>query len=200
MIADFPESVIVGDFNNDHKLDLVVAIYDDRVSDTILLGNGNGTFQNAVIYSTGSASFSVAAGDFDNDNKLDLALIATLKNNVNILLGNGNGTFQYATTYPVGDFPMFVLTGDFNNDTKLDLLTVNQGDDSVSILFGNGDGTFQQQTTASAGDLPIFARTGDFNIVIRSYRSSSDQSGHRHCHYSFKLTGITRSFLSRCKQ
>ena len=48
-------SVAVGDFNGDGKSDLVTADYnDDTVS--VLLGNGNGTFQAKQSFDTGSAS------------------------------------------------------------------------------------------------------------------------------------------------
>ena len=60
----------VGDFNGDGKLDLVVA---NRASNnvSVLLGNGNGTFQAAVNYAAGSKPRSVAVGDFNGDGKLD---------------------------------------------------------------------------------------------------------------------------------
>src|ERR1022692_4849849 len=64
-----PSSIAVGDFNEDGNLDLVVA--GDTVS--ILLGNGDGTFQRQVeIDSLGP--FLVNVGDFNNDGHLDVAL------------------------------------------------------------------------------------------------------------------------------
>jgi len=60
------------------------------------LGNGNGTFQSAVNYSTGTNPSSVTTGDFNGDGKLDLATANHGSGNVSILLGNGNGTFKSA--------------------------------------------------------------------------------------------------------
>ncbi|CAF4630636.1 unnamed protein product, partial [Rotaria socialis] len=47
-----PWSVAVGDFNNDTRLDIVVANSDDN-SVSVLLGYGNGSFQNQMTFSTG---------------------------------------------------------------------------------------------------------------------------------------------------
>src|SRR5436309_15903009 len=66
-------SVIAADFNNDHKLDLVIAT---STGFSIYLGNGNGSFVSPVPYSTGSFPFNntPVPGDFNADGKLDLAV------------------------------------------------------------------------------------------------------------------------------
>ena len=90
-----PICVAVGDFNGDGKTDLAVAnsmTGDNTVS--ILLGNGDGTFQSERTYTTGSRPFSVAVGDFNGDGKADLAVANYGSNTVSILLGNGDGTFR----------------------------------------------------------------------------------------------------------
>jgi len=56
----FPRSVAVADFNGDGKPDLAVADESGNVS--ILLGNGDGTFQPAANYPAGTDPFSVAVG------------------------------------------------------------------------------------------------------------------------------------------
>src|SRR5678815_3632656 len=57
-------SVAIGDFNADGKSDLAVANFDSK-NVSILMGNGNGTFQSAVNYGTGKQPFSVTVGDFN---------------------------------------------------------------------------------------------------------------------------------------
>ena len=56
----------------------------------ILLGNGDGSFQNPVLYSTGDVA-SIAMGDFNRDGLLDFAVSDNSQQNVTILVGNGNG-------------------------------------------------------------------------------------------------------------
>jgi hypothetical protein len=74
----FPSSVAVGDFNGDGVPDLAVAnagslqVGDGSVS--VLLGNGDGTFQVAVNFAAGRDPRSLAVCDFNGDGVLDLAV------------------------------------------------------------------------------------------------------------------------------
>ncbi len=67
-----PFAILVGDFNNDGKLDLATADYTvDTV--TILLGNGDGTFTAASVAPTaGGGPDGMVVGDFNGDGLLDL--------------------------------------------------------------------------------------------------------------------------------
>jgi hypothetical protein len=177
-----PTSVAAGDFNGDGKLDLVTAnfgqlgsgVSPDNVS--VLLGNGDGTFQAAVNYNTGSFPKAVAVGDFNGDGKLDLVTANYSSNNISVLLGNGDGTFQAAVNYNTGSFPNAVAVGDFNGDGKLDLVTATSN--NISVLLGNGDGTFQAAVDYSTGSGPTSVAAGDFNgdgkldVVTANYYSN----------------------------
>src|SRR5260370_14391454 len=76
--GSFPSSVAVGDFNGDGKPDLAVANQGNFAASngsiSVLLGNGDGTFQPAVNYAAGSHSVFVAVEDFNGDGKPDLAV------------------------------------------------------------------------------------------------------------------------------
>jgi len=128
-----PESIAVGDFNGDGRLDFAVGNTGGN-SISILLGQADGSFAARVDYPTGSLRpYIVITADFNNDGKLDLAFADTYSNAVSILLGNGDGTFQNHIDTPAGQGPRSIVARDFNNDGKMDLAVANQTDNTVSI-------------------------------------------------------------------
>jgi hypothetical protein len=139
-----PRSVAVGDFNGDGKQDLAVAnsTYPNGTV-SVLLGQGDGTFQSAVNYAAGSYPWSVVVADFNGDGKQDLAVAAPT---VRVLLGNGDGTFQTTNiSYVAGASPTAVAVGDFNGDGFPDLATVSN---DVSILLN--DATWSMSAPGAA--------------------------------------------------
>jgi hypothetical protein len=160
-----PISVAVADVNGDGKPDLLVTNNSAGGNVGVLLGNGDGTFQPAVTYSSGGIlPDSVTVGDVNGDGKLDLVVAnqcaaggcGNLMGSVGVLLGNGDGTFQPVVTYSSGgEFALSVAVEDVNGDGNLDLLVANACGSgctkgslgSVGVLLGNGDGTFQPVVT-----------------------------------------------------
>ena len=160
--GSLPIAVATGDFNQDGKLDLAVANLNDNTV-SVLLGNGDGTFQSQSVYATGSGPTWIATGDFNGDGKLDLAVANVSDGTVSVLLGNGDGSFQPQSVYAAGSGPHSIMSADLNGDGKLDLVVANANDTTVSVLLGNGDGTFQPQSTLSTGRSPVSVVAGDFD-------------------------------------
>jgi hypothetical protein len=161
-----PYYVAVGDFNGDGNLDLAVANAGNSsgagAGVSVLLGNGDGTFQRSVTYDAGGDCFLVAVGDFNGDGKPDLAVMFD-----GVLLGNGDGTFQAAIPFPPGYYTPPLAMGDFNGDGKLDLVVADSNaSGSVDVLLGNGDGTFQTAVNYGPGTdtrFDAYVAVGDFN-------------------------------------
>jgi hypothetical protein len=170
-----PRAVTVADFNNDGKADLAVVNLGQpstpQASLSVLLGNGNGSFQPAVTTDVlnGAAvggARSVAVGDFNGDHLLDVALNtvgSTGNPAVEVLLGKGDGSFQPShLILSVGQNPFSVAVGDFDHNGALDLVTANSNG-TLSVLLGNGDGTFRPRTDLTVSGVPRAVAVGDFN-------------------------------------
>jgi hypothetical protein len=141
--------IATADVNHDGNLDLVVAGTDPIMqlwNYSVLLGNGDGSFQPPVFYSqnlVASESHSIVIADFNNDHKPDLAISMGLPGTVAVLLGNGDGTFA-APVYFYDGGSSYIVGADFNGDGNADLAA--SGPNGIALLLGNGDGTFQPAT------------------------------------------------------
>ena len=158
-------SIVASDLNGDGRPDLVVATCAASGSNCInalvgvLLGNGDGTFQPVVTYSTGrDAAIAVAVADLNGDGKADVIV----SNNhgafgLGVLLGNGDGTFQPVVTTSFNGLAFSIATADVNGDGKSDIVMagcVVSGTTcvtSASVLLGKGDGTFQRVVNYGSG-------------------------------------------------
>jgi len=204
------KAIVVADFNNDGKLDIAVAnAGSNNVS--ILLGNGDGTFQATRNFDAGGAGgSSLAVADFNGDGKLDLVvgIPANVQlpgcggSSVSTLLGNGDGTFQAPRqAVVVNSRSIIVTTGDFNNDNKPDLAVMRLvfdslcGGDGSSVFFGNGDGTFQAEKVLSDppdfnGDgIPDLADANDFTGRMKIWLGKGNGSYERLAPGSTSPTG-----------
>jgi hypothetical protein len=166
-----PFFIAAGHFNSDSNLDLAVANHTSG-NVSILMGNGDGTFDPAVNIAVGSQPVSIAVEDFDNDGNLDLALTNFAGRSVSILLGDGLGAFTLENCNvdrqkcPVSGQPVSIVTGDFNGDGKPDLATANESGKNVSVLLGteNRADLFPNRKNFSLGNrIPVSLTTADFN-------------------------------------
>jgi FG-GAP-like repeat/Abnormal spindle-like microcephaly-assoc'd, ASPM-SPD-2-Hydin len=139
-----PDAVGIGDFNRDGKLDVVVvgSFYTGSQA-TVLLGNGDGSFQLEASYPIVDAPNSVAVADFRSIGKLDLVIGSYLFSEIGVLLGNGDGTFQPQVNYLTPGTSSYLATSDLNGDGKVDLVVAGSTAGYATVFLGNGDGTFQ---------------------------------------------------------
>jgi len=159
-----PFSVVVADFNGDHKPDIAVAggqAAPGTVS--VLLGNGDGTFQGHLDTALDATNgLTLAVADFNGDGKIDLA--AAGNGFVDIMTGNGDGTFIFKQHYAGGNA---VAVADFNGDGKSDLAvlvnTNSFANYSAAVMLGNGNGTFQAGVQYSTGVNPQALLAVDLN-------------------------------------
>jgi hypothetical protein len=198
----------IGDLNGDGKLDLVIAYGGDLAypgcnSGTtpsgvfVLLGNGDGTFQQAKYVAVGEEVYEPVLLDTNNDGKLDLIVSDVVFNllaqaipatfDTFLLLGNGDGSFQPPTDLLPNVINAHTMTGDINGDGKTDLMILTQGTaDSqgydpttagVLPMLGSGNGTFSAQPLflpgffSATGLLTDINGDGKLDLVLNQYTS-----------------------------
>ncbi|MFL5327593.1 MAG: beta strand repeat-containing protein [Gemmataceae bacterium] len=186
--------VFVGDFNNDTKLDLATS--NQSLSNpatgglSILLGNGNGTFQSPIqtnIATVGHATAAVtwlSLAYLDGDNNLDVVTGNSGDNSVSVLLGQGNGHFQAPVflNTGLGSTPFTGTVADFNNDGNPDIVTSNSGTSllgtTLKVFLGTGNGTtYNPGLTLTTNAGPGIAVVNDFDgdnnldLAVQCYTS-----------------------------
>jgi Putative metal-binding motif/FG-GAP-like repeat len=129
--------LIVGDFNEDGRDDLIASQYKlGKVN--YFAGNGDGTFQVSYI-PTLRGQTDLVKGDFNYDGHLDIAFTSKDFYTVTILLGDGNGNFEVAGNFGTGGAPTGLAAGYFNSDRRLDLAVAAPLLDGIYLLFNRNE-------------------------------------------------------------
>jgi hypothetical protein len=161
-------SLAAADMNKDGKLDLVVTCGGKYV--TVLLGNGDGTFQMPVYYAVSGLGQLLQPLDLNADGYPDVVVVSTATSSnaaVAVLLNKGAaapGTLAAPVSYSLPTNGAVLAAGDFNGDGKQDIVaalgTPTAGSDPVPtfcILYGNGDGTLKAAQAQPGGAGGVFS-------------------------------------------
>jgi hypothetical protein len=164
-VGDRPESKAIADLNGDGVSDVVtVNSASDDIS--VLLGNGDGSFQAQQRYTVADGANSIILEDINGDGVLDVVTARLRGDDISVLLGNGDGSFQ-AKPSVSGSFRYLI---DLNGDSVLDI--VSTGDEEILLSLGNGDGSFQVPLHIDIGmkfgsiDLADLNRDGVLDMVV----------------------------------
>ena len=176
-----PLSVVIADLNGDEKPDLAVANstgVDMFGTVSVLLGVGDGTFQNQVTYGVGQTPSWLTVGDVDGDGHLDLITANSGVSGdapfggVSVLRGKGDGTFTVGTV-ETPSRPYSVAVADFNKDGRLDLVsaeliisdTIYSQVGGLILQLAKTDGTFSTAADVEfdPGNAATFLASVDLN-------------------------------------
>lgn len=169
----------VGDFNGDHKPDLVTIDIDGTNGPylALLTGVGDGTFAaQAPIaltndFGSGSSVGAILAADVNADGDADVIFARVNQSQlafISILIGNGHGGFATQVDYPVAGAVKSLVALDLNGDGKLDLaFTANPGTTPATgtlyLMLNAGDGTFTMPVAADQAPYLNLLAVGDVN-------------------------------------
>jgi hypothetical protein len=189
-VAGQPTGVAVADLRGIGKLDLAVSVLGTTTDGpgfvSVLLGNGDGTFQTQVSYPAGPSPQEVIAGPLPSPGTVNLLTVngeapGVSRNTITLLTGNGDGTFGLGPSYPLPFYADAVAMGDFNNDGLEDLAVEGYdpetGNARVDVLFGAQTGTvfgselnvWLQPNSGAGGNSLIatdFAQDGNLDLAF----------------------------------
>ncbi len=160
----YTPAISAGDLNHDGKLDLVTVGGDTTGANqmlTVLLGNGDGTFQSGVTYADGTNQkpSAIALADLDGDGNLDVVTPATP--GLDVFYGTGTGALSGPNSISMFLSPSAVSAIDIFGNGRQDLVAgVYTG--SLGIAVNNGSKNFSVQYM-SVPDDPGIPQIGDFN-------------------------------------
>lgn len=129
--------VQLADLNGDGNRD-AVGLNSATGMVSVMIGNGDGTFQSPINSPAGGTGTKMAIADFNHDGKLDVVTIEGAQ--IDVLKGNGDGSFQVPIPYYASALPNDIGVGDINNDGSVDIFTCSFSYGGTTQLFVN-DGT-----------------------------------------------------------
>ena len=158
LVGATPSPSEAADFNLDGFPDLCTAdLQGDSIS--ILIGNGDGTYQPAQSPDAGNQPRGITTLDADGDGDIDIVSTNATSGNAMYWENNGDGTFADPVTFQPGISQEWsVQADDMDGDGIFDL--VFGGSNSVRVMMGNGTGTFTTKSTQ-----PVAGRAWQMNLA-----------------------------------
>jgi hypothetical protein len=162
-------SVVVADFNADHKSDIAYAKVNGIPGTHLLVNQGGGAFTDMVPSTLSNVAGNLVVGDFNGDGLVDLAVSSTdsfAPCTLQVFWNQGSNNFlagPVTTVAPAGLGATPFVAADFDHDGIVDLAA--GGNDAVAptsmfFLWGDGKGNFTRQNVVGpAGGVAA----GDFN-------------------------------------
>jgi hypothetical protein len=152
-----PSQAVLADLRHNGLLDIVVSHIGENVV-SVLLNNGDGTFQAPREYAVGAFTVhspavltgvndyrrDLAVADLNGDGIPDIVVVNHDSGDLSILFGRGDGTFAPEQRVAATTAPFALAVGDVNGDGVPDLVVLDSTAGPIQgvVLLGRGNGTF----------------------------------------------------------
>ena len=149
------------DLNHDGKTDLLIA--DEQGSSlTVMLGNGDTTFQPPIAYLSAAQPNSVGVIPLADGNTALLTGDAAT-GLVVMSFANSAGRIRSPVIQTVGTKPANILTADLNRDGKPDIVIIDKTGNFVNVILNSGHGKFANPVSYAVTGTPIAGAIADLN-------------------------------------
>jgi len=184
-------AVNIADVNNDQIPDIVLGSNGATATISVLLGNGDGTFQSPIVstfapvIASGGNPFTgspLAVADVNSDGNPDLLVPDAIGGAIYVLTGDGKGHFSLANTLQSFAYPYQAFAADINGDDKPDLVVFGLLGNGVTVFLGKGNAKFAagvNYTLPAASRNVVFTdvnNDGHPDIVASTYSIDSATS------------------------
>lgn len=166
--------VIVDDFENNGRLDVVTSSFNSCGRLNLFHNNGDGTFTEQgekAGFTDQLGGLNILQTDYNNDGCTDILVLRggwEIPQRKSLLRNNCDGTFTDVTVAAGLDKPTSTQAGvwvDINNDGLLDLFVGNEGQ-PAQLFLNKGDGTFEDIAVSAGVNRLMFTKgvaAGDYD-------------------------------------
>lgn len=135
-----PYHVVVDDFNNDVRQDILLSYTQKRIG--IMFGHGNGSFSEIIKLNVTVAWTlrQLTVADFNKDGHQDIVVAQMNTYSVIIFLGDGKGNFIQQTLFSTERLysNTDIAVGDFNRDGYQDIIAIDIMFNSLELFLNTG--------------------------------------------------------------
>ena len=136
---------------------------------SILIGQGDGTFNAPVTLSLGSGLSTVSTGLFTDDAFPDIAVVSAFSDKAFVIRNTSGSNFAVLHTVSTGPLPTraefanLEVNNSFNQNSAPDLMVTSLLGNRVETYFNNGSGSLSAASIATVGNEPTDIAVADLD-------------------------------------